>query len=447
MKWIGILLLGCLLTGCSLLPQTTSTTLPGEEIMQTNQSTQPKQEPTVLTTVPTLPTQTETEPVETTPPPIQEEVSVKAMWLSQFDLSDLYFDGRKQRDREAFTQKATVMMKNLQNMGFNTVFLQIRPNADSMYPSQVYPMSRYVVGQYAGEAEYDPVEILTALARAHGLSVHGWINPMRGMKEEELKLVSEKYTIGRWAGQPDKLGNYLVLHKGVWYLNPAYPEVRQLIVDGAREAMERYDFDGLHIDDYFYPTTDESFDLQAYARLGGGRDLDDFRRQNLNALVSALYETAHEAGGVFSVSPAGNLDTVYKDHYADLYTWCSQEGYLDYICPQVYFGMEHENFDFVSVSKRFSDLIHTDTVKLIVGMTFGKALSEEDPYAGSGKEEWKQHKDILKRSLESTKDLAHCRGVAVFCYQYFFDPMTGQPIEATRQERDNFLPVFAQMEW
>lgn len=426
MKKLLAFLFCLLLTGCSTLslPQQT-----------TQEPTQPTTQPT------TLPTQTETPPVQT------REESIKAMWLTQFDLSDVYFDGEHQRSREDFTQKATQIMRNIASMGFNTVFLQIRPNADSMYPSEVYPMSKYVVGQYAGQAQYDSVEILVALARLHGLSVHAWINPMRAMKESELALAGENYLIGQWAGDEDKQGDYLVLYKDTWYLNPAYPQVRRLIAEGAKEAMERYDFDGLHIDDYFYPTTDAAFDRQAYETLGGGRALDDFRRQNLNALVSLLYDTAHAAGGVFSVSPAGNIHTVYEKHYADVYTWCSQEGYLDYICPQVYFGMEHENYDFVSVCRTFSEIIHVDSVKLLVGMTFGKALSQEDPYAGSGKDEWKQNQDVLKRSLEATQGLPHCRGVAVFCYQYFYDPLTGAEIPGTKQERENFLPIFGQMDW
>lgn len=433
MRHVCLILFCLLLTGCSLqpIPEQATTQQPGDtQAVPTSSATE--------------------EPMQTQPSQAPEAIQVeniKAMWLTQFDLEDVYCGENGQRSREEFTQKAEAILENIGAMGFNTVFLQVRPNADSMYPSEIYPMSRYVVGQFAKKAEYDPVQILVELAKEKGLSVHAWINPMRGMKEAELELVGEEYPIGQWARDPERIGNYLVLHKGTWYLNPAYPEVRELIAAGAREALQRYDFDGLHIDDYFYPTTDGAFDSQAYRELGGGRELDDFRRQSLNALVALLYDTAHAEGVVFSVSPAGNIDTVYNSHYADVYTWCSQEGYLDYICPQVYFGMEHENFDFAKVCRTFSDIIHTDSVGLIVGMTFGKALTREDPYAGSGKEEWKEHQDILKRCLEYTRELGNCRGVAVFCYQYFYDPITGEAVQETSRERENFLPVFGQMEW
>ena len=420
MKLFWILLICLLLTACS-----PSRVPPGGTV------------PTITTAPPGA-----TEPTVHTPP-----ANIKAMWLTQFDMAQVYRDGDQQRQQEDFFQKADKILENVKAMGFNTVFLQLRPYADSMYPSAFYPMSSWVTGELGRPAAYDPVALVVQLARQKGLSIHGWINPMRGMTVQELTLVSQDYPLGQWATQPDKLGTYLVEVDGRWYLNPAYPEVRQLIADGAREAMERYDLDGLHIDDYFYPTTAASFDRQAYEQLGFGRDLADFRRQNLNVLVSQLYRVAQDAGGVFGVSPAGNIQTVYEKHYADVYAWCSQPGYVDYLCPQVYFGMEHENYDFVRVCQTFSGIIRQDSVKLVVGMTFGKALSGEDPYAGSGKNEWKAHKDILMRCLQSTAALPHCRGVAVFCYQYFYDPVTGQPVEATRQERENFLPVFQNIDW
>ena len=109
--------------------------------------------------------------------------------------------------------------------------------------------------------------------------------------------------------------------------------------------------------------------------------------------------------------------------------------------------MEHGTHDFVKVSNAYQDMIHVDSVDLIIGMTFGKAYSREDPWAGSGKDEWKNHQDVLARSLQSTLDLKRCRGIAVFCYQYFFNPVTGESVEETAAERENFLPVFWEIAW
>ncbi len=376
----------------------------------------------------------------------------KAIWLSQFDLADVYRDGNAQREQTDFTARMEEILDNVASLGFNTVFLQIRPYADSMYPSAYYPISAYAVGKAGGKAVYDPVEIIVRLAHERAISIHAWINPMRAMTREEMEGIGEEYALGRWLRDPEARGTRLVQVGSRWYLNPAYPEVAELILAGAQEAMTLYDFDGLHMDDYFYPTTDAAFDAPAYADYlcgGGELSLGDFRRETLSRLVESLcaMTRASRKGRVFGISPAGNMAAVYEEQYADVYLWCSREGYLDYICPQVYFGLEHGSFDFKKVCRAWQDMIGGDSIELLVGMTFGKAFTGEDKWAGSGKEEWKNNKDVLARCLEATLSLEDCRGIAVFCYQYLFDPVTGAPVPETEEERQNFFPILQAITW
>ena len=136
-----------------------------------------------------------------------------------------------------------------------------------------------------------------------------------------------------------------------------------------------------------------------------------------------------------------------RDRYADVYTWCAGEGYVDYIIPQVYFGLEHGTHDFVSVCRTWSGIIQTQKVTLLVGMTLGKAKSREDQWAGAGKYEWRDHRDVLARSLQTTRDLPHSQGVVFFCYQYFFHPLTGAPVVETAQEVNALLPVLDAISW
>lgn len=380
----------------------------------------------------------------------------KAMWLSQFDLGEVYKNGSAQRDEASFTDYMKKILGNVKSLGMNTVIVQVRPNADSMYPSEYYPMSKYVVGSYGREALYDPFAVIVEEAHALGLSVQAWINPLRGMTDAGIAKVPDKYTIKQWYSDKSTQGKQIVLKSGTWYLNPAYEEVRRLIIDGAREILEKYDVDGLHMDDYFYPTTDASFDSAAYSQYvrGGGREaLADWRRSNLNALVSGLWSMTKEVNPelIFGISPAGNFNTVYDSHYADVYEWCGKTGYIDYICPQAYFGLEHATFDFNKVVSKYQSMIKTDSVKLIVGMSLGKALNgskgETDKYAGSGAREWIEHKDILARQLEMTESYKKCVGVAYFCYQYFFNPLSGAENSGTRQERAAFLPLLEKISW
>ncbi len=394
-------------------------------------------------------------PTSTAPPQVPSvllQTDMKAIWLSQFDLTQIYLDGDVQREQEDFTARMAQVLDRVRSQGFNTVFLQVRPNADSMYPSRYFPMSAYVVGQLGAQAQYDPVAIIVSLAHQRSLSIHAWINPMRGMAEAEITQVDPAYKLRQWYDDPELRGRHLVLVGGKWYLNPAYGPVAELILAGAQEVLTAYDFDGLHMDDYFYPTTDEAFDADAYGKYrakGGTLSLADFRRDLLNRLVRGLYALTQDSrpGRIFGISPAGNVDTVYHKQYADVYRWCAEDGYIDYICPQVYFGLEHGSFDFVKVSRQYQDMIQSDRVDLVIGMTLGKAFTEEDPWAGSGKNEWKEHKDVLARCLQATASLEKCRGVSIFCYQYFFDPLTGESIPQTQQEREHLIPLLKQIRW
>lgn len=420
----------------------------------------PDKPPEATTTAATAPATTPATTPAPTPPPETTAFDpgsytalnypdMKALWLSQYDLSPIYLSGDAQRPQGDFTARMGKLLDNVAASGFNTVFLQIRPNADSMYPSQFYPASAYVTGQLGREGEYDPVAITVALAHERNLSIHAWINPLRGMAQEEIALVDSRYAIRRWYDSSQVTGKYLVAVGGRWYLNPAYSDVADLIVAGAEEALTRYPFDGLHMDDYFYPTTDPSFDNLAYSAFGSGKSLADFRRGNINLLVRRLYDMTHASGQgrIFGISPAGNYETVYHSQYADIYTWCANDGYVDYICPQVYFGLEHGSFDFQKVCKTYSDMIQTESVSLIIGMTFGKAYTGQDQWAGSGQNEWLEHKDVLARSLQTTQDLPHCRGISVFCYQYLFDPLSAAPIPETAQEWQNFRPILENITW
>jgi len=382
--------------------------------------------------------------------------NMKALWMSQFDLSSIYCDSGAQRSESSYTTLIKAALSNCKSIGFNTIIVQMRPNADSMYPSDYYPPSIYVVGAYGNSFTYDPMEILIEEAHKLDLSVQAWINPLRGMTTTQINSINSKYTIRQWYSDSSKMGLYLVNVSNRLYLNPTYPEVRQLIIDGAAEILDKYDVDGLHMDDYFYPTTDASFDSAAYAAYksaGGSLSLADYRRGEINKLVKGLYDMiqATEADAILGVSPAGNYDTTYNNLYADIKTWCGTEGYIDYICPQAYFGFEHQTYDFVKVVTYYNNLIKTDSVKLIIGMSLGKALNGSkgtgDTYAGTGKNEWIENTDVLKRCLEYTENLSHCSGVAYFCYQYFYTPGTNTQISGTATERANFVPILKTIVW
>ena len=387
---------------------------------------------------------------KTTPPttaPPAAETMLKACWLSQFDMADVYRSGGKQRAKADFTSRIRAVFRNLKGMGLNAVIIQVRPYGDSFYPSEYYPWSDYIAGSFGAQPAYDPFAIMVEEAKAQGLEVHAWLNPLRAMKVSQTTAVSSAYALRRWADDPAKRGTYIVEQSnGRWYLNPAYEEVRRLVADGAAEVVSRYAVDGVHIDDYFYPTTAAAFDEAAYRdyrNSGGRQSLADFRRDNVNRLVKEIYQAVKKAnsGARFGVSPDANIERNLSTHYADVKTWCAQPGYVDYICPQIYFGMQHQTMPFDRVARDWNALIKTGSVCLVVGMTLEKAVTGEDKYAGTGGQEWKQNKDVLRRCMESLPGLSRFGGVALFSYQFLYHPVTGAENAAIREEKSQFLPV------
>lgn len=372
--------------------------------------------------------------------------NVKAMWLSQFDMWSIYCKDGQQRPKEEFIPLVETVFDRLVDTGINTAIIQTRPNADSMYPSKYYTMSKYVVGTYGREANYDPLRIIIDEAHKRNISIHAWINPLRCMTEEEIKSVSEDFAIGKWYNDKDINGKMIVQVGRNFYLDPAYEEVRNLIVDGASELLDLYDVDGLHMDDYFYPTTDESFDSFSYGKYvkeGGELSLADFRRESLDKLVSSLYSMTKSKNEKlwFGISPAGVISQVLDKHYANVVKWCSEDGFIDYICPQVYFGIEHPTCPFMKLCDDWQAMVTNKNVRLIIGMTLGKAYAEKDEYAKDASDEWKNNKDVMYRCLDYARNLKLYAGVAYFCYQYFYDSVTGEEKPNTQKEREKLIPL------
>ena len=147
------------------------------------------------------------------------------------------------------------------------------------------------------------------------------------------------------------------------------------------------------------------------------------------------------------------MEKDYAELYADVYKWCAHQGYVDYICPQIYFGFEHATQAFDMNVDKWNSIITADSVDLWIGMTLGKAfdgsLGVEDRYAGTepGKTEWINNRDVLRRCLEKTFSAEKCTGASYFCYQYFWDPISGVEVAETREERENLLPCLAAAKW
>ena len=281
---------------------------------------------------------------------------------------------------------------------------------------------------------YDLMPIMIDAAHKYQLSFQAWINPMRAYAIDEIEYVNDSYPIKQWYNDKEKSTTYLFKTTRRVYLNPAYEEVRNYIVSVAQEICRYYDVDGVHMDDYFYPASDPSYDKAAFEAQSEYTVLGDFRKNNINVLVKTLYDAvkAENKDMLFGISPAGNIDNNMNVLSADVKTWCSEKGYVDYICPQIYFGFEHSTVPFDGLSERWIAMNTEESVKMVLGIGMHK-IGKNDTWAGAGAFEWEDNSDILKRSFEwvgeHTKDVD---GTCIFSYQYMFDPLTGERVEYTK---------------
>ena len=261
--------------------------------------------------------------------------TVYAMWFSVMD----YADTLRDKTESEFRQMMQERFQNAANMGINTVYLHVRAYQDAYYDSDLFPM-----GTYADpDLDFDPLAIMTEEAHALELSVHAWINPLRGPGTKAMEEMADTYLLKQWYSGTDTNGTYLVQVDNNWWLNPAYSEVRAFIADGVSEIIENYDVDGIHMDDYFYPTTDASFDAAAFME-SGETDLSAFRLAQTNEMVTRIYDTvkAFDENLLVSISPQGTLQGNYNSQYADVSTWGGTAGYCDILIPQIYYGFENE---------------------------------------------------------------------------------------------------------
>ena len=256
----------------------------------------------------------------------------RAVWVSYLEWQNVDFSSAA-----AFAADAGAMLDGIAALGANVVLAHVRPFGDALYPSALYPFSHLCTGTQGQDPGFDPLALLVEAAHARGLQLEAWINPYRlqaGGSPAALAATNPASLHPGWVREAE----------GGLYLDPADPAVRQYIADGVAELCENYDLDGIHFDDYFYPTTDPDFDAADYAAYCAGTPdplpLDDWRRRNVDALVSLCRETAQGYGVRFGIAPQGDPALNYSAQYSDAARWLA-EGMVDYLMPQLYWGLDY----------------------------------------------------------------------------------------------------------
>ncbi len=351
---------------------------------------------------------------------------LRGVWVST--VANIDYPSKATTDAGTLKNELDTILDNCEDMGFNAVFLQVRPCGDAFYKSSVFPWSKYLTGTQgvAPSDDFDPLAYAVEGAHKRGMQLHAWINPYR--------ITNSASDNGKLSvNNPALINPGLVLTdgNGKMYYNPGDSKSIELIVNGAAEIVENYDVDGLHMDDYFYPDgsfndeTTYSFYKDEYS------DIGDWRRENVNKLVKTLDEKLHSIKSdiIFGISPRGiwanksemaegsntNGSSSYSDIYADSRAWVKNE-WVDYIMPQLYWNIGYEIADYSVLCDWWADVVKGTDVKLYIGESAYRTTSSALPaWTGdAGTNELKTH-------ILNGRDNSYISGYCCFTYNDFLE--------------------------
>lgn len=282
------------------------------------------------------------------PSPLRE---MRAAWVAT--VANIDWPSKPGLSVEEQKKEAIVILDRVKQLNMNAVVFQVRPQADALYKSDLEPWSYYLTGQQgkAPEPFYDPLELWVTEAHARGLELHVWFNPYRANHPANKSELAPNSLVKAKPNLVKKLGN-----NGYYWMDPTMKEVQDHSYAVVMDVVRRYDIDGVHFDDYFYPYAEyndgkdfpDDDTYKAYQEKGGKMERGDWRRDAVNKFIKRTYEgiKAVKPWVKFGISPFGtyraNVPAGYGssfDQYATLYAdaklWLNK-GWVDYFTPQLY---------------------------------------------------------------------------------------------------------------
>jgi len=282
-------------------------------------------------------------------PPARE---FRAAWVAT--VANIDWPSRKALSSAEQIVEIHALLDRAAALGLNTIILQVRTSADALYPSALEPWSEYLSGTQgqAPEPFYDPLATWVSEAHARGLELHAWFNPYRARQSQARSAAAAGHLSQTRPDWVKRYGDQL-------WIDPGEPAAAAHTLAVVRDVLQRYDVDGIHIDDYFYPYPVQDGNKQeldfpdepSWQRHGQASGLSraDWRRDNVDRLVQQLYQLVREAGKPWvklgispfglprpDLRPAGIAGfSQYDKLYADVERWL-REGWLDYLAPQLY---------------------------------------------------------------------------------------------------------------
>lgn len=315
------------------------------------------------------------------------------------------FKGMDEQEMKSYLIK---MLDNLQKVNVNAVIFQVRVEGDALYSSEIEPWSRFLTGVQGRSPGWDPLAFMVQECHERNMELHAWINPYRA-RTKGTKYVAP--------GHFSKVrpGNF-VEYEGQLYFNPALQSNRDHICKVVTDIITRYDVDGLHIDDYFYPypTKGKDFNDDAQYPKGKYADKGEWRRENVNHLIYQLHRTVKDLKPwvKFGVSPFGIYRNeasdpngsktkglqCYDELNADVLFWIDK-GWVDYCIPQIYWEIGHKAADYEELVGWWAK--YASKRPLYIGQDVQRTVKAKDASASTGNQQEAKYR--MQRSAKGVK--------------------------------------------
>jgi len=310
------------------------------------------------------------------------------------------------------------MADNMARWEITDIFFQVRPMGDAFYPSAYFPWSAALSGTQgvAPDGNFDVLQAWITAAHSRGMRLHAWVNPYRlGAPPNANSIIATQ--------NPD----LVVTHRNALYLCPGNPASLDLILSGIEEILLNYNVDGIHFDDRFYPLInagDTFNDQRSFERYGNGMELGDWRRENINKLIRRTHALSRYHGVTFGVSPFAIWQNSSSDPrgsntsggesynmmFADTLRWV-QNGYIDYIAPQIYWHSGHPQACWDAVLDWWVQITRDTSVYLYIGIAVYRQFD------ANRFPQWQQGNTLAMQEYE-TRNNPNADGVIFFRYEH-----------------------------
>ena len=357
---------------------------------------------------------------------LNPDAEVRGVWIAT--VGNINFPSKKGLSAEKLKEELDDIVKTSSENNINTIFFQVRPCADALYRSELFPQSEFVSGKQGKSPDggFDCLEYLVNEAKKQKINVHAWVNPLRvtygssSNPKTDVNALSEDNPARK---NPDWTIPYA---DGKLYFDAGNPAVREYIAQGVAEIVKNYAVDGVVFDDYFYPypvtengKTAEFEDGVSFAKHGAGRQKDDWRRENVNSLVRDCYNAVKSVRNtcLFGISPFGiwqnddgkngGSDTrgfeAFKSLYCDALAW-AEGGYVDYIAPQLYWQRSSDAAPYEELANWWNAALDGTGVDLLVA------------HGVYNYDTWENPEGELSAQIELSRDLLTYKGSVLYGY-------------------------------